>query len=44
MADFIFVREGCSLVWEEIRREGFDVRLFDRNIRDKKRASTWKWG
>lgn len=25
-------------IWEEIRREGFDVRLFDRNIRNKEKG------
>ncbi len=25
-------------VWQEIRREGFDVKLFDRNIRDKEKG------
>lgn len=31
-------------VWEEIRREGFDVRLFDRNIRDKEKGVDMEMG
>ena len=31
-------------IWEQIRREGFDVRLFDRNIRDKEKGVDMEMG
>lgn len=31
-------------IWDEIRREGFDVRLFDRNIRDKEKGVDMEMG
>ena len=31
-------------IWKEIRREGFDVRLFDRNIRDKVKGVDMEMG
>ncbi|WP_414442480.1 NYN domain-containing protein [Burkholderia sp. 22PA0106] len=31
-------------VWEAIRQEGFDVRLFDRNIRDKEKGVDMEMG
>jgi NYN domain len=31
-------------IWNEIRREGFDVRLFDRNIRDKEKGVDMEMG
>ena len=31
-------------VWQEIRKEGFDVRLFDRNIRDKEKGVDMEMG
>ncbi|MEW5788282.1 MAG: NYN domain-containing protein [Pseudomonadota bacterium] len=31
-------------VWQEIRSEGFDVRLFDRNIRDKEKGVDMEMG
>lgn len=31
-------------VWNEIRREGFDVKLFDRNIRDKEKGVDMEMG
>lgn len=31
-------------VWQEIRKEGFDVKLFDRNIRDKEKGVDMEMG
>lgn len=31
-------------IWDEIRKEGFDVRLFDRNIRDKEKGVDMEMG
>lgn len=31
-------------VWEQIRQEGFDVRVFDRNIRDKEKGVDMEMG
>ncbi|MET3444323.1 uncharacterized LabA/DUF88 family protein [Variovorax paradoxus] len=31
-------------VWEQIRKEGFDVRVFDRNIRDKEKGVDMEMG